>query len=82
MSGIKIVEAVGIEHRAVHLVWTILQRFRGQVPIRTRPKNTKKTRSRTFLWQCHKSRCPRFRASSPKCGRCTRCSGLQSVNAS
>jgi hypothetical protein len=44
-----IVEAVGIEQPAVRLIPTILQRFRGQVSIRTRPKRTSKTRYRTFL---------------------------------
>jgi len=44
-----IVEAVGIEQPAVHLVPTILEWFRGQVSIKTRPKNTNKTRYRTFL---------------------------------
>jgi len=44
-----IVEAVGIEQPAIHLIQTILERFRGQVSMRTRPKNTNKTRYRTFL---------------------------------
>jgi len=43
------VEAVGIEQPAVHPIQTILERFRGQVSIKTRPKNTSKTRYRTFL---------------------------------
>lgn len=38
-----IVEAVGIEHRAMHLIQTIHKWFRGQVSRRTRPKNTRKT---------------------------------------
>jgi len=42
-------EAVGIEHRAIHLNPTNLEQFRGQVSVRTRPKNTNKTRYRTFL---------------------------------
>jgi len=45
----QVVEAVGIEQPAIHLIWTILERFRGQVSMRTRPKNTRKTRYRTFL---------------------------------
>jgi len=45
----KLVEAVGIEQLAIHLIQTILERFRGQVSMRTRPKNTSKTRYRTFL---------------------------------
>jgi hypothetical protein len=40
----KLVEAVGIEQPVVHLVPTILEWFRGQVSMRTRPKNTNKTR--------------------------------------
>jgi hypothetical protein len=44
-----IVEAVGIEHLAIRPIPTILERFRGQVSTRTHPKNTKKTRYRTFL---------------------------------
>jgi hypothetical protein len=40
----KSVEAVGIEHLAIHLMPTILERFRGQVSVRTRPKNTNGTR--------------------------------------
>jgi len=48
-SEAKLVEAVGIEQPAVHLMPTILERFRGQVSMRTRPKNTNKTRYRTFL---------------------------------
>jgi hypothetical protein len=39
-----IVEAVGIEQPAAHPIPTILERFRGQVSMRTRPKNTNKTR--------------------------------------
>ncbi|MDH3726389.1 MAG: hypothetical protein OER77_02575 [Myxococcales bacterium] len=46
---LKLVQAVGIEQPAVHPVPTILERFRGQVSIKTRPKNTTKTRYRTFL---------------------------------
>jgi len=37
------VEAVGIEQPALHPIQTILERFRGQVSTRTRPKNTNKT---------------------------------------
>jgi hypothetical protein len=37
-----VAEAVGIEHRAIRLVPTILERFRRQVSMRTPPKNTKK----------------------------------------
>jgi hypothetical protein len=48
-SGIKMVEAVGIEQPAAHPIPTILERFRGQVSMRTRPKNTSKPRYRTFL---------------------------------
>jgi hypothetical protein len=44
-----IVDAVGIEHRAIHLIQTILEWFRGQVSMRTRPKSMSKTRCRTFL---------------------------------
>ena len=40
----KMVEAVGIEQPGVRLVPTILERFRGQVSRRARPKNTNKTR--------------------------------------
>jgi len=40
---------VGFEQPAAHLIRTILERFRGQVSMKTRPKNTKKTRCRTFL---------------------------------
>jgi hypothetical protein len=47
--GRQIVEAVGIEQPAVHLIPTILERFRGQVSMTTRPKSTNKTRYRTFL---------------------------------
>jgi len=47
--GAVIVEAVGIEQPAIHPVPTILERFRGQVSRRTRPKNTSKTRCRRFL---------------------------------
>ncbi|NOQ84928.1 MAG: DUF3604 domain-containing protein [Myxococcales bacterium] len=43
------VEAVGIEHRAIHLIPTILEQFRGQVSMRTRPDNTKEPCYRTFL---------------------------------
>ena len=43
------VEAVGIEQPAIHPIQTILERFRGQGSMRTRPNNTKKTRYRTFL---------------------------------
>jgi len=50
-----VVEAVGIERPAAHPIPMIPERFRGQVSIRTRPKNTSETRCRTFLWQCHKS---------------------------
>jgi hypothetical protein len=46
---IFMVEAVGIEQPAAHPIPTILERFRGQVSIKTRPKNTSKTRYRTFL---------------------------------
>jgi len=44
-----LVEAVGIEQPAIRLVPTILERFRGQVSTRTRPKKTSKTCCRTFL---------------------------------
>ena len=44
-----LVEAVGIEQPGVRPIPTILQRFRGQVSTKTRPKNTNKTRCRTFL---------------------------------
>jgi len=47
--GAVMVEAVGIEQLAIHQIPTILERFRGQVSMRTRPKNTSKTRYRTFL---------------------------------
>jgi hypothetical protein len=50
------VEAVGIEQPGAHPIPTILERFRGQGSMRTRPKTTNKTRYRTFLGQCHKSR--------------------------
>ena len=43
------VEAVGIEQPGAHPIQTILERFRGQVSMRTRPKNTSKTHYRTFL---------------------------------
>jgi len=46
---IDVVEAVGIEQPAVHPIQTIPERFRGQVSMRTRSKNTSKTRYRTFL---------------------------------
>jgi len=46
---VPFVEAVGIEQPAVHLIQTILERFRGQVSMRTRPKYATKTRYRTFL---------------------------------
>jgi len=42
-------EAVGIERRAMDLIQTILDRFRGQVSMRTLPKTASKTRYRTFL---------------------------------
>jgi hypothetical protein len=48
-DSMKVVEAVGIEQLATRLIPTILERFRGQVSRRTRPKNTMKTRYRTFL---------------------------------
>jgi hypothetical protein len=48
-SGIKMVGAVGIEQPGAHPIQTILERFRGHVSMRTRPKNTNKTRCRTFL---------------------------------
>jgi len=40
----QIVEAVGIEQLVIRPIQTILERFRGQVSRRTRPKNTRKTR--------------------------------------
>ncbi len=43
------VEAVGIEQPVGHPIPTILERFRGHVSTKTRPKNTSKTRYRTFL---------------------------------
>ena len=43
------VEAVGIEHRAIRLIQTILERFHGQVSMKTRPKNTRETLYQTFL---------------------------------
>jgi hypothetical protein len=43
-DAVKVVEAVGIEQPAVRPVQTILEWFRGQVSMRTRPKNTNKTR--------------------------------------
>ncbi|MGB8222810.1 MAG: hypothetical protein WCF10_09485 [Polyangiales bacterium] len=39
----------GVEQPATHPIPMIRERFRGQVSIRTRPKNTNKTRCRTFL---------------------------------
>jgi hypothetical protein len=42
-------EAVGIEQPAIHRLPTILEWFRGQVSMKTPPKNTRKTRYRTFL---------------------------------
>jgi hypothetical protein len=45
---LALVEAVGIEQPAAHAIRTILEQFRGQVSMRTRPKNTSKTRYRTF----------------------------------
>ena len=45
----RTVEAVGIEQPVVHPIPTILERFRGQGSMRTRPKNTSKTHYRTFL---------------------------------
>jgi hypothetical protein len=45
----RAVEAVGIEQPAVHPIPTILERFRGQVSMRKRPKNARKTRYQTFL---------------------------------
>ena len=45
----RVVEAVGIEQPGAHPTPTILERFRGQVSRRTRPKNASKTRYRTFL---------------------------------
>jgi len=66
----KLVEAVGIEHRAIRLTWTILERFRGQVSMRTRPKNTSKMCYRTFLWQCHKSLM--WIGSSRRSARCSK----------
>jgi len=47
--GIKVVEAVGIEQPGARPIPTFLERFRGQVSTRTRPKNTRETRYRTFL---------------------------------
>ena len=47
-SNPKVVEAVGIEQPEAHPIPTILERFRGQVSTRTRPKNTNETRYRTF----------------------------------
>jgi hypothetical protein len=46
---LALVEAVGIEQPGAHLIPTILERFRGQGSMRTRPNNTSKTRYRTFL---------------------------------
>jgi len=43
------VEAVEIEKPGARPISTILERFRGQASMRTRPKNTSKTRYRTFL---------------------------------
>jgi hypothetical protein len=43
------VEPVGIEQPAVHRIPTILERFRGQVSLKTPSNNTSKTRCRTFL---------------------------------
>ena len=43
------VEEAGIEQVGAHPIRTILERFRGQGSTRTRPKNTSKTRYRTFL---------------------------------
>jgi hypothetical protein len=40
---LALVEAVGIEATSVHLIQTILERFRGQVPRATPPKRTTKT---------------------------------------
>ena len=36
-------EAVGVEQPEAHPIPTILERFRGQVSLRTRPNNTNKT---------------------------------------
>jgi hypothetical protein len=48
-DGTEVVEAVGIEHPAIHLIQTILERFRGQVSAKALSNNTNKTRYRTFL---------------------------------
>ena len=48
-SELEIVEAVGIEQPGARPIRTILERFRGQVSSKTHPKNTSKTRYRTFL---------------------------------
>jgi hypothetical protein len=41
---LALVEAVGIEHPAIHVIWMILERFCRQISIRTRSKNTQKPR--------------------------------------
>ena len=46
---LALVEALGIEHRAIRLVPTILEGFLGQISMRNRPNNTRKMGYRTFL---------------------------------
>jgi hypothetical protein len=47
-SRLNMLEAVGIEEPGAHPIRTMLERFRGQISKRTRPKNTSKTDFRTF----------------------------------
>lgn len=47
-SAQAVVEAGGIEYRAIRLVPRILERFRGQVSPKTPSNGTSKTRYRTF----------------------------------